>query len=102
LRSCVRRYTYHLVTQNYKHNDMESTNIKTVYMQLLGKVHNVKYHVCRKHNVMLYFSFSIATFPSILQLLLKFFGTGLEVLRAVRIHTVVCIRTLYGLVHGYE
>jgi len=31
-----------------------------------------------------------------------FFGTGLEVLRVVRIHTVVCVSTPCSLVHGYE
>jgi len=48
----------------------------------------LKYHVCKQHTVRLYFSFSEATFPSILQLLLIFFGTGLEVLRAIRIDSV--------------
>jgi hypothetical protein len=74
----------------------------TVCMQLVGKVHNVKYHVCKKHTVPLQFSFSNVTFPSILQLLLKFFGAVLEVMRAMRIHSVVCVITLHSLVHGYE
>jgi hypothetical protein len=65
---------------------------ETLFMQLVGKVCKFKYHICRLHNVPLQFSFPSATFPSILKLLI-FFGTGLEVLRAMRIHSVVCVRT---------
>ena len=34
--------------------------------------------------------------------ILNFFGTGIEVLTVLRIYNAICVRTPYGLVHGYE
>jgi hypothetical protein len=66
-------------------------------MQLVGKVHNVKILCLQTIEC----SSVIQLFPSILQLLI-FFGTGLEVLRAMRIHSVICVRTPCSLELGYE
>jgi hypothetical protein len=50
----------------------------------------------------LQFSFPNMTFSNTLHFFFMFFGTGVEVLTVVRIHSAVWIRTPCSLVHGYE
>jgi hypothetical protein len=76
------------------------TKYESLCTQLLEKVCNMKYYVCKKHIALLQFSFPCVTFPLALQLFLIFFGTGFEVPKLVRIYNVVCVRTPCSLVHG--
>ena len=80
-------------------------NMKHCVYAVGGKIHKVKIPCLQTTQCSSEFQFSDATFPSILQLLLIFFGTGLEVLRAMRIDSLnlnilhfPCIISLFNII----
>jgi len=76
------------------------TKYETPCTQLMENVCDIKYCVCKKI-LLFYNSFFPVWRPSTFQFII-FFGTGFEVHAEARIHNVVCIRTVYSLVHGCE
>ena len=71
-------------------------------MHLEGKVHDVKIPCLQTtdcSSVIHFFQGDISIHTSVV---VNILGAGLEVLRAMRIRIVVCVRTPCSLVHGYE
>lgn len=70
---------------------------ETLCTQLVEKVCNIKFCICKQHIALLLFSFPNVICPFTLQLFLIFRDTGYEVLNVVKIYYMVWDRTVYSL-----
>jgi len=88
-------YTDNICNQELFQNllPLFETRYETLCTQLVEKVCNIKYGVCKNLSVYFVIQFPSVAFPSTHQLFLIFVGTGFEVLTVVKIHNAVSVRT---------